>query len=310
MPELDGKSMCPGDGLKKAWREDTPKGVLKAAGLPTSKSMVKAMIAVIGRHHNELPNLSLIKMLYYISGNNVDVARAALLATCHVPFERPDIRLANCSIAMKALVSNFSKRERMDFINEVIDAARVRPPEEIDLRNRYHSTPGYVADIISMAKTVYKEHKAIPMPVRGMVRVHDELAVLESAIRNPELNNSIKYDKEVKAVDNAVLAGNSRIALPRTGTEIHSAGQQLHNCLAGYAPRAQRGDLMILFVKDFDGKLTGAMEIRNKKLIQLGGFANKVMDPFVSNAVWTTLHQAKIISEMPDVSNLDRVYYR
>ena len=66
-----------------------------------------------------------------------------------------------------------------------------------------------------------------------------------------------------------------KIGIPETQEELIEAGNRLHNCLAQYVKRIKEQRTMVLLIREREtGRLVGALEIKNGRLIQAKGPVN------------------------------------
>ena len=112
-------------------------------------------------------------------------------------------------------------------------------------------------------------------------------------IRNPELDQTIKYTDEEAKIENLDLGDGYKLHLPIKGTDIVDMGTTLHNCLSGYAGTAVRRKCTIIAIHK-DGELYAAGEVTRNKLVQVSTFSNGAIDKGVRASMERSLQQLNI----------------
>lgn len=121
------------------------------------------------------------------------------------------------------------------------------------------------------------EYLLTPNMLRGnLFEVHDKLSEAANNIRYP--NESIFYQQEEKDKYEKNVEG-IKFALPKTTHELIYIGQELHNCVATYAPKAVSKECTIVYMEQ-NGELVGCIEIdtTGKYIIQARGHCNELFE--------------------------------
>jgi hypothetical protein len=272
------------DRFKSAWRGDTIKDVLKKAGLPSSKNIIKAFLVLMEitkertkEHYmpnGTLPDLTFLNFIWTVIKNRNKFEE------CLLKF-RPSISIDKAAklnkVMFKKFYSNLDKNQKIKFCDSLIGNAIMLLPDAITMINQTN------VDI----NTIEIKNKTIE-------GIHDTVDI----IRKEQTSKERSFYKTLKLtrlpyLHNVDLSRDLRLEYPEDRSVLEYYGDHHHNCVGSYFDKVIKGKSIILGVYKKDKHVyTAEVDVQCKRVIQLRGFGNSdplaedkhVIDTYVADA--------------------------
>ena len=289
IPGFTDYGFLPDDKMKKCWRQPTAKGVLGAAGLPTTKGMIRALNhRVVLAQDDEIPGLEApcvpqlraTKVMWSLTGN-VDMAREVLLNGVRIA-EDMDIRTTRKLFIKKS-----------------------DPKSAVRLGRRLMGLTGvhHVTDSVRLYKGIIKKTGKAP-EIKGSIKeIHDRLSYLSGQIRDAVYNKPVKHKSPVKEINGhkfKVGDRNIKFLLPHCPNDLVAWGNILSHCVGGthYRDAIAAGEQWLIGVVDADAdKLLYVVSIRRGDVDQFKGWCNCYPSKAEYNTIIDLFFEFELISK-------------
>ena len=253
------------DKSKKYWRQPTVKAILKDAGLPTSKGMIKVLNYRIGiaekedviGFHQVLPQLRPAKIMWSLT-HNIDMTKEALLSDWRVG-DDIDIKTA-----------------RKLFIKKGDPKSVVRLARSLMGTNGAYLIP----DSVRLYKGIVKKTGEAPDVSGSFKEIHDKLAYLSGQIRDAKYNTALEHKDPLKAINGhrfKVGDTNYEFLLPNCPNDLGTWGNILSHCVGGshYKEAIANNEMWLIGVVNVDtNKLVYVIQVRRGDVDQFKGWCN------------------------------------
>jgi len=262
------------DRYKSAWRGETLKDVLKRAKLPTNKSVVRALGALLTRSYNVtndrwgpdmwgdqpyLPDLTVLSFIWYV------VQDVNIFVQCLSSWRR-DTHIQHGVKPNKRMFRKFyqglDRNQKVQFSNSLIhdvflipDTLHMISNNSIDINTTLiaDKTIGGIHDIANTFRRAPVHQASVDTTISRVVLEFKKLDYLHDV----ELPTGLKLE------------------YPGDRTVLEEYGERHHNCVGSYAGRVERGDSIVLGVyREHVHMYTAEIDVRERRLIQLRGVCN------------------------------------
>jgi len=259
---------------KRLWRNDDVREIFKGLGIEPKKSLSRMLLKHINdEDHPQLPLLQSIKFLWNLCQDEnllVEVWPSMCKNFSSLwEIDKDYLKAWNC------MVKGWPKSTKMMFARSLDKLSR----------------PDYNlwTDVLRMTCNVYRALGKVEVRGKDIETLHNNLIEADSTVASKKKNEAISYEKDFLKIHKFAFhnkVGAYELILPIKTHDIVTWGKKLSNCMAGYIGSVvNRSSTLIGVVDKKDNKLIVGLELINKKISQMSGYANSHVDPILKLAI-------------------------
>lgn len=290
IPTFGGFGFSDMDKLKRCWRQPTAKAILREAGLPATKGMVRTLNkrivqaqddAVDNGYDNPAPMLQYALTMWKLT-REINITREVLRDDVYLD-DNIDIRTAR-----KLFIRKGDKKSAMRFGRQLME-------------RRWNS---YVGDSIRLYKDIIKKTGGVPvLKGHNIKQIHDTLAYLSAQIKDKQHNIPVEYNDRADVINGHEFNVGDRLMrleLPYCPNDLVTYGNKLKHCVGGLGYRNACGEGKTLFVCVVDvetNRLMYVVSVEKQNVQQFKGYTNCYPSKLEYKTVIDLLFEYELISK-------------